>query len=137
MQKLWCKDYLLSCLKKSELNIRKCREDKKKTDPDWLRHKRERQKEYTQKNRQRSRDLAKRYYDKLRLKVLTHYGGNPPKCKCGFSNIKALTIDHIAGGGRKHRSQIHTMFYQWLKQNGFPKGFQVLCMNCQFIKERI
>lgn len=29
MQKLWCKDYLLSCLKKSELNIRKCREEHK------------------------------------------------------------------------------------------------------------
>ena len=23
------------------------------------------------------------------------------------------------------------MTYKWLRKNGFPPGFQVLCMNCQ------
>ena len=111
--------------------------ERKKTDPIWMKQKRERQRLYDIKNRQRVRELQKIYYGKLRLKILIYYGGDPPICKCGFSDIRALTIDHINGGGCKHRKQMHMMFYQWIKKNNFPEGFQVLCMNCQFIKERM
>lgn len=75
----------------------------------------------------------------LKREILIHYGGNPPKCaKCDFANERALTIDHIEGGGNEHRKQIareaSTDFYVWLKNNNYPLGFQVLCMNCQFMK---
>ena len=74
---------------------------------------------------------------KWRIEVLTHYGGDPPKCKmCGESHIEFLTIDHIDGGGKQHRKQIKNNTYRWLINNNFPKGFQVLCMNCQFFKEK-
>lgn len=73
----------------------------------------------------------------LRLKALTHYGGNPPKCVCcGESEIKFLTIDHIHNDGKKQR-RIHGIgyyFYKWLEKNNYPKGFQVLCMNCNCAK---
>jgi hypothetical protein len=51
------------------------------------------------------------------------------------NNIKALSIDHINGGGGKHRKESNiTHFYNWLKKNNYPTGFQTLCLNCQFIK---
>ena len=67
---------------------------------------------------------------KLKLLVISHYGG---KCACcGETNIDLLTIDHICGGGRKQFTKTGrgTHFYQWLKNNNFPLGHQVLCWNC-------
>lgn len=66
------------------------------------------------------------------------YGGVVCK-RCGFDDIRALSIDHVNGGGNKHRRELGksatgSWFYRWLVKNGFPEGFQVLCMNCQFIK---
>ena len=67
----------------------------------------------------------------LRKQVMEHYGG---KCQCcKESNIGFLTIDHIDGGGRLHRKNIHNL-YRWLRIQGFPPGFQVLCYNCNCSK---
>lgn len=59
-------------------------------------------------------------------------------CKFNCSDIRCLTIDHINGGGTKEREKNKIpsgqAFYTWLKKNGYPDGYQVLCMNCQFIK---
>jgi hypothetical protein len=76
---------------------------------------------------------------RIRLDVLQHYGGNPPKCACcGEANLSFLTIDHINGGGVQHRKTIHvrsgTGFFCWLRRNGYPEGFQVLCFNCNHAK---
>lgn len=72
----------------------------------------------------------------LKLRVFAHYG---LKCvRCGFTDVRALSIDHVNGGGCAHRQQIGkhgTGFYQWLVRNGFPDGYQTLCMNCQYIKK--
>jgi hypothetical protein len=39
----------------------------------------------------------------------------------------------IGGGGNKHRKSIKNRnFYLWLKQNDYPSGYRVLCMNCNF-----
>jgi hypothetical protein len=49
--------------------------------------------------------------------------------------MKFLTIDHVSGGGRKHRDGIGCSdFNRWLRSNGYPPGYQVLCMNCNFAK---
>ena len=88
----------------------------------------------------RSRKNGAKYRLANKMKVLIHYGGNPPKCACcGFSDIRALQIDHINGGGMEHRRSIGIKnggitFYLWLIRNGFPEGFQVLCANCNWIK---
>jgi hypothetical protein len=79
------------------------------------------------------------YIATLKLRVLTHYGNGKCACvKCGATNVNALSIDHINGGGNKHRKQINVLagipFYIWLKKNNFPEGYQTLCMNCQCIK---
>jgi len=64
---------------------------------------------------------------------------NKPQCKCcGVTIITFLTIDHINGGGRKHRENIGLYggykFYGWLKKHNYPSGFQVLCANCHLGK---
>jgi hypothetical protein len=69
-------------------------------------------------------------------RVMTYYGG---MCVCCFATeIEFLTIDHIGGGGQRHRRTIHRKggeeFYRWLSQHGFPKGYQVLCFNCNTAK---
>lgn len=77
---------------------------------------------------------GKRQRIESRKLVISHYGG---KCNCcGESIFEFLQIDHINGGGRKHRAEVGsgTKFYRWLIRNGFPDGFQVLCANCNFGK---
>lgn len=73
----------------------------------------------------------------LRIKALTHYGNGKLACvRCGFDDIRALSLDHIVGGGKKHQRETkHTSLTQWVISNNFPEGFQTLCMNCQFIKK--
>ena len=75
-----------------------------------------------------------RYFYKIKLEVFAHYSNNDIKCNCcGEKEIKFLTIDHINSKGLQHRKQIRkygSEFYVWLKKNNYPKGYQVLCFNC-------
>lgn len=75
---------------------------------------------------------------KTKTQVLTHYSNGKLACRqCGESRLACLTIDHINGGGSKHKRELKkhgSIFYIWLRQNNFPVGYQVLCMNCQFVK---
>jgi hypothetical protein len=75
-----------------------------------------------------------------RIRVVEAYGG---KCTCcGETELVFLAIDHIGGGGNAHRRTLtasgeiagSSNFYKWLEKNGLPKGFQVLCHNCNFAK---
>jgi hypothetical protein len=81
-----------------------------------------------------------KYKAGLKLSVMKYYSGGIPKCACcPVDDIDVLAIDHIEGGGRKHRKEIGTAgggaeFYKWLIKQGFPSGYQVLCHNCNFAK---
>ena len=80
---------------------------------------------------------AKWYLNK-KIGILSHYSNESMKCAhCGFDDIRALSIDHIDGGGAPHRKKTGNDIYGWLKRNGFPEGYQVLCMNCQLIKRQV
>jgi len=83
----------------------------------------------------RQHDNLKR--KQLRIEVLAYYGGGKLACvKCGFSDYRALTFDHIEGGGKEaERQRKGTNLAPWLKRRGYPEGIQTLCMNCQFIKK--
>ena len=78
------------------------------------------------------KDAVKRSIDR-RITVFNHYGHH---CVCcGETQPKFLAIDHIHGGGNKHIREIGLgNFYKWLIKNNYPKGFQVLCHNCNFAK---
>lgn len=75
-----------------------------------------------------------KYRKRIKLEVLSHYGGSPPRCACcGEVFIEFLCIDHINGGGAVHRRKLKKWgvhFYAWLRKNKFPEGFRVLCHNC-------
>lgn len=77
-------------------------------------------------------ELKRKSNEKLVLEVLTYYSNGTLKCACCGEDIyEFLTIDHINGGGHKHRKQIGMgNLYRWLRKNNFPKGYQVLCFNC-------
>ena len=74
----------------------------------------------------------------LKTEVLTHYGKGRLACViCGESRLACLSIDHIDGGGISHRKELNAYgyrFYNRLKRDHYPEGYQTLCMNCQFIK---
>jgi hypothetical protein len=49
--------------------------------------------------------------------------------------VEFLAIDHIHGGGNRHRRECKIgKMYPWLKHNGYPPGSQVLCFNCNQAK---
>lgn len=90
--------------------------------------------EWYERNKLERKAAQARYRKKVRLKVLEHYGG---KCQCcGEDKYEFLSIDHINGGGNKHRKENGLLTgqgtYRWLIRNNFPKGFRVLCHNCNF-----
>src|SRR5258706_8581723 len=94
-------------------------------------------KEYFTKNQEALSEKSKADVKKLKLLCLNAYGG--PICNCCQERImEFLSIDHVNGNGNQHRLSIGGLggrrFYNWLKRNNFPPGFQVLCMNCQFGK---
>lgn len=78
------------------------------------------------------KESAKKNYLILKDKVFDYYGGYVCAC-CGETEKVFLTIDHINGGGCKHRRAIgQSNVYRWLRDNGYPNGYRVLCMNCQW-----
>lgn len=77
------------------------------------------------------RDRNNQRNRRLRLGVLKHYGGDPPRCACcGVREIEFLSLDHVNGGGRQHRKSIKIRWWEWLLRHGLPEGFRVLCHNC-------
>lgn len=88
---------------------------------------------YRKKDPKRWKEYAKKYKLDLKREVMDKYGG---KCVCcGEKPLIFLTIDHIKGGGNKHRKELGRRgIYSWLRTNNYPKGFQVLCWNCNAAK---
>ena len=82
--------------------------------------------------KQKVLNYSQRTRQRLRLEILKHYGGDPPVCACCKEDlIEFLTIDHIDGGGNQHKlHEARKGLYNWLKKNGFPSGYRVLCCNC-------
>lgn len=74
--------------------------------------------------------------NELKTEVLTRYGKGELKCvMCGYSDIRALCIDHIAGDGKYYLPKLSgRALYRELKKGNFPSGYQTLCFNCNFIK---
>ena len=106
---------------------------------EWGRkHSEERKKYYKEwrlANKDKEQEKQKRHNKKSRLEVLTFYSGNPPKCQCcNEKTLEFLTIDHINNDGRKHRKETKTTLVKWIRKNNFPKGFQILCYNCNCAK---
>ena len=92
-------------------------------------------------NGDRNRAAGKKRRRDLKLEVFKAYGGSECAC-CEEWRTQFLTIDHTDGNGAKHRRSLPkkyggkagSHFYRWLRDQGYPKGYQVLCFNCNFAK---
>ena len=87
-----------------------------------------------------------------RLNILLHYSkyisnSNIPCCNCCGENshVDFLTIDHIAGKNQMDSEpELIKLGYSsklkgkglinWIIENNYPKGFQILCHNCNVAK---
>jgi len=100
---------------------------------------------YAKNNRIEHNARGRKTKQKLKVETFSHYCDGDIICKmCNKENdLQILTIDHIDGNGSEHRRELGGsnigghQFYGWLKKNGYPEGFQVLCFNCQFRKRAI
>jgi hypothetical protein len=84
--------------------------------------------------------FQKAYYHSLRLEVLSHYSPELKCACCGYIEMRALTIDHIHGGGGQHRRTVTGNGQgqlRWLKINSYPDGYRVLCHNCNHVRSQI
>ena len=87
---------------------------------------------YYQNSKDKHNEYCKKQRVSLKYQIMQHYGG---KCFCcGESKLEFLAIDHIEGGGNKHRKSINNrggvQFYYFLRRNNFPTGYRVACHNC-------
>jgi hypothetical protein len=91
--------------------------------------------EWRQKNPEKVKKISQKCRNKKRLLVLKYYSNNKLECNCcSEKEIKFLSIDHINGGGTQHLKKIKMSLVDWLIKNNYPKGFQVLCYNCNMAK---
>ena len=112
---------------------------------DWYRANRERLLEY-ERNRRRTNSeewrkarkaQSKAWAHGIRSVVLARFGN---RCvRCGFSDPRALQIDHINGNGRKDvkRYGSQTTFIRALANmpdRELYSRYQLLCANCNWIK---
>lgn len=79
--------------------------------------------------RENKQRVAKIRWQKLKLDCLNAYGAT---CiGCSEAAVEILEIDHVVGGGNEHRKVIgQSNIYLWLKQQGYPPGYRVLCPTC-------
>jgi len=99
-------------------------------------------KRYRNKHKFRRRISCTKSQEKIRQRILSHYSGGLICCNtCKFNNPLALALDHIDNNGSKHKKIIGHRggysYYNWFIKNNFPEGYQVLCFNCNQIKEWI
>jgi len=109
----------------------------------------ERLREYSKEYRQRPgfkeliRKLSKETRIKIKHEVLSHYSkklsnSDTPCCNCCGEHdfLIFLTIDHITNRkNATHKKDIAgTALYRYLQKNGYPSGYQVLCVNCNSAK---
>ena len=89
---------------------------------------------YVEEHRAEKRVYFKAYLARLKRETFIAYGGVSCTC-CKETHIEFLTIDHINGGGAEQRrrdGKVGGNLYVWLRRQGYPPGFRVLCMNCNF-----
>ena len=81
-----------------------------------------------------------------RLSVIATYTRGEMGCQCcGWAvsdgewggPLDRLQIDHVGGNGKasrvvamRGRRYSSRRFFQWLRQEGYPEGFRVLCAGC-------
>ena len=78
------------------------------------------------------RKMQRAYDAKLRAAVIAFLGG---VCvRCGFSDARALQIDHVRGGGKRELKGVRRSAYYKSVMADTTGKYQLLCANCNWIK---
>jgi hypothetical protein len=98
---------------------------------------REDARKYRATNPEKVSELNRQYADEVRGIIFARYGTS---CAC-CSSAEDLTIDHVGGGGTRHRREVFNgrdvggwAFYRELIRLGLPDGYQALCRPCNLSK---
>lgn len=120
-----CKD----CRKAYKKETKRLWGIKRRSDP--VKYKEMREKLRIWKSKDKPRELAYRKKNRIKNRsiVYAHYGDS---CTCcGENKFEFLSIDHINGGGSKHRKELGGYVpHTWIIKNNFPDNLRLLCMNC-------
>jgi hypothetical protein len=80
-----------------------------------------------------SLEASNKSRERKRVKFITEMGG---KCvKCGFSDWRALQVDHIQSDGADEREARHNTAKWYKHVLEHPERYQLLCANCNWIKK--
>ena len=101
--------------------------------------------EKVEKIKEKNRELWKKSHIALKKEVFTHYSKSLKCICCGVKGLEFLNMDHIIPKREmaKDNELIQKKFtsklkgealWKWLKKNNYPKGFQILCWNCNYAK---
>jgi len=118
-----------------------CSEAEKSRYQKWYYKHHERNKELKRQSMKKRRDenpepfreQSRRAKAKLREKIFDTYGHTC--ARCGFDDKRALTLDHKLNNGAQERKDLgeRGVYYRAIEEHR-PDEYQILCMNCQFIK---
>ena len=97
-------------------------------------------KKYYIKNRNRVIQKQRTRGQEVRVKLLTILNPKQKCIRCGFTDIRALQIDHKNGRGTEeykgNKMNVMGMYRFYLKNIELAKqNLQVLCANCNWIKK--
>ncbi len=101
--------------------------------------------EWISKNREKYNRSKHKFRLKVKVTVMAMYA-SPIRCvSCGFNDIDGLTLDHIHDNGADHRKALKLShrgasvsggrIYEYIYKHGKIDGMQVLCANCNLIKQ--
>ena len=71
---------------------------------------------------------------RIKIKVLSLYGGCCANPNCKITEVGVLSIDHINNDGSLERGRSGQSIYRKLINKPKRSDLQVLCLNCQFRK---
>jgi mannosyltransferase OCH1-like enzyme len=96
--------------------------------------------QYKQRWKERNPDYGRILWQRTKERVFEAYGH---RCaKCGFSDKRALQLDHVQDDGYKHRiihstgrksNKTQAAWYDAMRHYQ-PDRYQILCANCNWIK---
>lgn len=99
----------------------------------WNREHPERHAASERRYRQRHPEVGREYKQKMRIRALDALGNRC--CQCGFTDVRALEIDHINNGGcEDRRKRSRYSMYKGIVDGTARDNFQALCANCHQIK---
>lgn len=118
-------------------------------DPEYRKKLREHTEKWRLANPDKKKGIQHRYYQRNSVAILERarkkwsdiktevYRLLGDKCiRCGFTDIRALQIDHVNGGGLKGKRGTPKSYYMLVRES-IKRGeqkYQLLCANCNWIK---